>query len=191
MKYPVFVLLTAIVLSSCWGFGNRPAYRPKKVLGYVPVYSSDSSLLTAVAMTPQPFRFPGKIYVKDNFIFQNDIGYGIHIIDNADPSQPKQVGFIKLPGSSEISIKGNYLYSNSFTDLVVIDVNDRQHITEVKRIHNAFQQGSVAAYNFIPLPEHNVHYECAYSYIQAGDNGIRIQTGWARDSVYNNSCYYP
>jgi hypothetical protein len=169
-----------IFLASCWDF-RKPYKPPGKVLGYKPVFSDDSSLLSVKALGPQPVKYPAKIYVKDNLIFQNDLGYGIHVIDNRDPSSASRVGFLQLRGNSEMSIKGNYLYANSFTDLVVIDITNWQNPIEVKRIHNAFSPGNSISY-FIPLPEHNVYYDCNYF--------GKIQTGWVKDSVYQ-TCYNP
>lgn len=184
-------------LSSCWDFTNSrtpapPVIPPKKVWGYKPVFSVDSSILKISATGPQPVKIPGKIYVKGNLIFQNDLGSGIHVIDNTNPSAAGPVGFIKILGNSEISIKGNMLYANSFTDLVVVNIEDWQKAIEVKRIKGAFHQGSQAGgypyYNFIPLPEHSVYYECPW---QSANDITHIQTGWVRDSVYDNNCYYP
>jgi LVIVD repeat len=185
-KLLLFFLVNTVLLSSCWNFGSRPSPPVKKVWGYRPVYSSDPALLAVKSEAPRPIKNAGKIYVKDNIIFQNDIGYGIHVIDNSNPAQPKQVGFIRVTGSSEMSITGNYMYVNSSASLVVADLSDWQNVREVKRIPNAFQQGyqGGAVAFIIPPPEHNVYYECLNYY-----DGVH--TGWIRDSVYNNNCHYP
>lgn len=183
MQKGIAFLAIIFLLVSCWDFRKQPLYKPHKVLGYKPVYSNDSSLLRVQAMGPQPVKFPGKIYIKGTLIFQNDIGYGIHVINNSDPSVASRIGFIQLRGNSEMSIKGNYLYANSYADLVVIDISNWRNVTEVKRIRNAFTQGHTI-YNFIPLPEHKVYYDCPNF-----NNGIQI--GWVRDSVNETSCYYP
>jgi hypothetical protein len=132
---------------------------------------------------------PGKIYALGSYLFQNDIGYGIHVIDNSVPAQARPVGFIKVNGSSEISITGNYMYVNSFSTLVVLDVSNWQQVQVVKRIPDAFQQGLSGgghSYYFIPPPEHKVYFDCSLSGYRPG----MLQSGWVRDSVYNN-CYYP
>jgi hypothetical protein len=180
--------LTILLFTSCWGIYERPlpgAFPDQKVLGYKPVYSNDSSILLPRLMTPQPVQHPGKIYVKGNLIFQNEVGDGIHVIDNSDPAAARRIGYIRLLGNTEMSIKGNFLYANSYVDLVIIDVYNWRHPIQVKRLKNAFQHGMTAGiYNFIPLPEHRVNYECPNFY--AG-----IQTGWIKDSIPAYSCYYP
>ena len=47
-----------------------------------------------VTQTAQFLRVPGKIYVKDNILFVNELAEGVHIIDNTNPSQPELIGFI-------------------------------------------------------------------------------------------------
>ena len=181
------LILTVCLLTSCWGIYKRPlpAPLPSKVMGYKPVYSNDSSLLLPLVMSPQPVQNAGKIYVKGNLIFQNELGKGIHVIDNTNPATAKRIGYIRLLGNTEMSIKGNFLYANSFADLVIIDVSNWQNPVQVKRLKNAFNQGIAAgAYSFIPLPEHRVNYECPNYY-------TGIQTGWVKDSVFQYSCYYP
>lgn len=155
---------------------------PLKVLGYKAVYSSDSSVISVRSMGPQPVRAAGKIYVKGDLIFQSDNGYGIHVIDNSDPAHPVKIGFVRIWGNSDMSIKENYLYANSFYDLLVIDISDWHHVAVVKTMQNAFNAGSGAYAAYIPVPEHNVAYECGY--IAQG----KVQTGWVKDSIPSYSC---
>jgi hypothetical protein len=67
---------------------------------------------------------------------------------------------------------------------VVVDITDWKKPLEVRRVKKAFKQGSSVPglYTFIPLPEHGVYYDCMN--MTAG-----FQTGWIRDSVYDQ-CYY-
>jgi hypothetical protein len=184
----ILFLITAITISGCWDWQRRPERLTRqKVWGYKPVFSTDTTLLRVQSEPPRAMKYPGKIYIKDNLIFQNDIGYGIHIIDNTIPSQAHNIGFIRIWGSSEISIKGNYLYTNSYNALVVVDVTNWQQVREIKRVPNAFRQGSEAgpyAMMSVPLPERGVYYDCMAMYIPGG-----IQTGWTKDSI-NRNCYY-
>ncbi|HEX4876696.1 MAG TPA: hypothetical protein VFV31_08495 [Chitinophagaceae bacterium] len=182
--------LMIFFLSGCWGWQRKPV-RPVqliKVWGYKPVFTTDTAMLRVQSEPPRSMKNPGKIYVRGNLLFQNDIGYGIHIIDNSIPSQARAIGFIKVNGSSEISITGNFMYVNSFNTLVVLNVADWQNVTVVKRIPDAFQQGLSAGnyqHYYIPPPEHGVYYDCSMTGYQPG----MLQSGWVRDSVYN-MCYY-
>jgi len=140
-----------------------------------------------IADTPRAMKNPGKIYVKGNLIFQNDIGFGIHVFDKTIPSSPKNIGFINLRGNQEMSIKGNYLYANSYADLVVVDISNWHQVKEVQRIRDAFGQGNDLyaenPYLYIPPPEKGVYYQCI-------DITKGVQIGWKKDSIYNNTCYY-
>lgn len=96
---------------------------------------------------------PGKIYVYDNYIFVNDMD-GIHIIDNSNPKFPKKVKFISIPGNEDISVKNNYLFADSATDLLVFDISNINMITEVERLEDVF-----SIYNIqIPIEAQAVDY---------------------------------
>ena len=174
------------LLSSCWSFYGPPVDRPaKKVLGYVPLYSNDSSLLRIYSDTARDVKLAGKIYTIGNFILQNEMGKGIHVLDKSDPAHLVNAGFVHIPGNSDFSIKNNFLYANSFGDMVVVDISDYRNVREISRVRNAFRKGMEMGYGFsIPPPEHGVYYECVNSF-------KGIHTGWQKDSVYNHSCYYP
>lgn len=179
------LLVLAVVLSSCWYLYKDPGnYQPRKVMGYKPVYNTDSTLLRIYTDTARPIKNAGKIYVYGNYILQNEIGHGIHIIDRTNPSKTKNIGFVSIRGNTELSIKDNFLYANSFNDLVVVNITNWQQPKEVKRIPYAFAHGMQNSYNlYLPPPERNVSYECV-------DFTKGIHTGWVKDSVYEYSCYY-
>lgn len=192
-KLTVVLLPVVISLYSCFGYNKHPeSPPPKKVWGFKPVYAVDSSVLEIKTEAARPVELAGKIYVKGNLVFQNEIGQGIHVFDNSNPGDMKAIGFIRILGSSEISIRGNYLYTNSFSDLVVVDVSDWQQVKETSRVRGAFVQGlenyhTVGVFEFVPPPEHGVYFDCSNFYAST----IQILTGWVRDSVYDNNCYYP
>ena len=185
MKKIIYLACTSFILFSCGPYKMDPP-PPTKVMGYIPVYSTDQNLIRIFADGPRAMRHPGKIYVKGNLIYQNDFGYGIHVIDKSIPSNPKKIGFIQLPGNVEISIKGNTLYGNSYDDLVVLDISDWHTVKEKQRIKHAFMKGNDARnsnYLFVRPPENQVHYECY-------DPSKGVLIGWKKDSVYNNTCYF-
>jgi hypothetical protein len=184
LKQIIAFLALAVLLSACWDFRTRPQPGPRMVMGYKPVYSTDSSQFRVLTMGPQPVKNAGKIYVKDQLIFQNDLGWGIHVINNANPSSPSPLGFIRVLGNAEMSIKGNSMFVNSFADLVVLDISDWQNVVEVKRIPQAFHLGNNNHY-YLPLPEHKVYFECP------GYFNTKVQTGWVKDSVSTYNCYNP
>src|SRR6476646_316205 len=60
-----------------------------------PVYENKVSVLATInGSASESFSNPGKIYIKDNLIFINEIDKGIHVIDNTNPSHPQQIAFL-------------------------------------------------------------------------------------------------
>lgn len=104
-----------------------------------PVYMSYDELRDAVKITTaRDLENPGKIYFKDGYLFINEELKGIHIIDNRDPENPQNTGFIEIPGNVDIAIKNNILYADSYIDLVAIDISNKTDPLEVNRIEDIF-----------------------------------------------------
>lgn len=131
---------------------NEPTGRGE---GYFPVYASPEDIAQIKLEPARSTEFAGKIYAFRNFIFQNELNEGIHVINNADRNQPKKTGFLKVPFSTEIAIKGNFLYTNNVDDLIVFDLSDISNPRLVKRIENVF-----AAINQNYPPFQNTIFEC-------------------------------
>ncbi len=104
-----------------------------------PVYMSYENLRSAVSdTTPEEINHPGKIYLYGDFILVNEVRKGIHVVNNADPSNPEVISFIKIPGNIDMAIKNNILYADSYVDLVAIDISDLNNIREVARFEDLF-----------------------------------------------------
>ena len=104
-----------------------------------PVYMSYDDLREAVNLkVARQLENPGKIYFKDGYIFINEELKGIHIIDNRNPENPQNIGFIEVPGNADIAIKNNTLYADSYIDLVAIDITDVNNPQEVHRVEDIF-----------------------------------------------------
>ena len=107
---------------------------------FKPVYQTTEEIRSAVSVeNPQGVNQPGKIYFKEGILFINEVGKGIHLIDNTNPRFPRPLAFINIPGNFDIAAKGNYLYADSYIDLLVFDISDIENIKEVKRVEGAFQ----------------------------------------------------
>lgn len=90
---------------------------------------------------PRNILNAGKIYVKDNFLFVNEPNEGFHVYDNSNPEHPVNIAFIKVLGSSDLTIKNDVLYINNATDLIAIKPNvDFSALEITKRITNTFPQ---------------------------------------------------
>jgi hypothetical protein len=106
---------------------------------FEPVYTSfDEFRASAKLVEAQPLTTLGRIYIKDNFLFINEPGKGIHIVDNSDPEAPVIKSFLNIPGNFDLAVKGTSLYADSYIDLVVFDISEINNIHEVNRLENVF-----------------------------------------------------
>lgn len=108
----------------------------------VPVTFSLQQIRTGIASeAPLDLTNPGKIYVKDNYLFINEIKKGIHIFDNSNPEKPLNVAFLKIPGVVDMAVKENTLYADNYTDIVAFDISDPKSIKETGRVKDVFTNG--------------------------------------------------
>lgn len=108
---------------------------------YEPVYTPLSVIRSSIAIDePRPIVGVGKIYFKDGFLFVNEPGQGIHVIDNHDPQNPLRKHFITIPGNFDMAIRNNILYADSYIDLVALDISNPDQVVEVSRLENIFSQ---------------------------------------------------
>lgn len=90
------------------------------------------------ATEPRDLEDPGKIVAYGNYLFLNEKGSGIHVIDIKDKSKPVSKAFIAIPGNIDMAVMGNYLYADNFIDLAIFDISDITRIQEVGREQNVF-----------------------------------------------------
>lgn len=112
--------------------------KPGLVDAYVPIYGNKAALKNVTQQPAQPIVNGGKIATIGNYLFQVEEGNGIHVINISNPAAPQKLSFIKIPLCSEVTLRGNFLYSNNVTDLVVLDLSNINNITLASRIENAF-----------------------------------------------------
>lgn len=114
---------------------------------FEPVYTTVSEIRQSIdVVAPQPIQATGKIYFKDGYMYVNEPGKGIHVINNQDPSNPIPLKFVKIPGNYDLAIKGNTLYADSYVDLVAFNISDISNIVEVNRLEGIFKNYTVFGY---------------------------------------------
>lgn len=86
----------------------------------------------------RPLDSPGKIYIFGNSLFISEPGEGIHILDNTNPTTPKNISFIEIPGTADLAINSNILYADNYVDLLAFDISDPTDIKLVKRELDVF-----------------------------------------------------
>src|SRR4030095_2039610 len=111
----------------------------KKTTIFTPVFKTFNEVRASIKSdNAEQISHPGKIYVLGNYIFMNEIGKGVHIIDNSNPASPVNKAFINIPGNEDIAVKGNTLYADCFTDLMVIDISDPSNVSLKTYVPNMF-----------------------------------------------------
>lgn len=105
----------------------------------VPVYMSYQHLRQAVQVeAARPPDRLGRVYLYQDYVFLNEVNEGIHVIDNRDPTAPVNLGFIRVPGNTDISIRDNFLYADSYVDLITLDISSPTAVQIVGRQENIF-----------------------------------------------------
>lgn len=133
MKKILFVLIAGLALASC----QDKTFN--KYLANAPVYTSFEEFREAPEFkSAQTISRSGNIYFKDKHLFVIEADKGIHFIDNSNPAAPVNVGFLDVWGCTGMAIRGNYLYVNSFIDLLVMDVSDLYNPEVVRRLEDVF-----------------------------------------------------
>ncbi|THU40840.1 hypothetical protein FAM09_01625 [Niastella caeni] len=175
MKLP---LLTASGIGLCFClYGCDPDDRGLTENGkaYVPVYMAATEKNNISISSVRSTDRSGKIYAYGNYIFQNDLNKGIHIIDNTDRAHPQKIAFLNIPYNTEFAVKGRYLYANNVNDLVVIDIGNINNPTVVKRMENAF-------------PYVNQEYPTEPGYFVCPDPSKGIVVAWELQTVKSPAC---
>lgn len=142
---------------------------------YRPVYLAFADARLVQTLGPQPLKVPGKIYVKDNYLLINEVGRGIHVVDNRDPAKPVRLSFISIPGNRELAIKDSILYADNALDIVALNIADPRNVKVVKRLENTFSPTDFPT-------ERNIRFECPDP-----DRGIVVR--WEKTAVSQADCY--
>lgn len=121
---------------------------------YRPVYKSLSEVRANMkGFTPEIIRQTGKLFTEGNYIFLSEPEKGIHVIDNSNPSNPKNISFIAVPGNEDLAVRGNYLYADSYSDMVVFDISNPSQIFAKKFLNNVFTDRNTYYYGGSTNPD--------------------------------------
>jgi hypothetical protein len=142
-----FILLLAASAIQC----SEVCTVTNKYYHVKPIYTSFAELRASVrAEEPRDLVNAGKIYFKDRYLYINETGKGVHVIDNRNPSNPVHKSFINIPGNYDLVIYGNTLYADSYVDLVAIDVSTPGQEREVSRYNDMFNYYSSQRFSANP-----------------------------------------
>ncbi len=150
LRNTAFFIILVAALTAC----EDRRYERVTYEANVPVYMAyDDFRNSFQKSSPVEIKQPGKIYFKDGYLFVNEYGEGIHVIDNSDPSNPEKIAFYEIPGNIDIAIKGNILYADSYIDLVAIDITEVDSPAEIGRLENVFPESVPEGERWYPYTE--------------------------------------
>ena len=173
------LFLFSLLFSSCSLFEKEEIVEEDlvDVTYFVPVYETTDQLAQKVSIDPpKDYAKAGKIVTYQQYIFINKPQEGIHVVDNSDPANPQNLHFISIPGSLDMSIIDDHLYSDMYSALVVFDISS---ITEPQLVED-FTVEDVFYYNpYITLDVViNTTEIGQYTRYEPIDNSLGIVTGW-------------
>ncbi len=138
MNYRLFPILLVLCLATACYDPYGDYYNPTS--SYKPVLMERSVLENSIKLVePQSINEFGKVYRYGDLLFINERFEGVHIINNTDPENPVNVGFITIPGNIDIAIKDDYIYADNAVDLVVLSFNN-QSVQLVDRNRDVFPE---------------------------------------------------
>jgi hypothetical protein len=135
-----------------------------------PIFMSTETFRNSVKVSPKPHAITsiGKMCFYNNYLYISEPGKGIHIINNADPTNPQKVGFIELMGNADLAIRNNRLYADSYIDLVWFDITNPGQPELKGRLDSIFPSA-------LPITGNNYGIDYAKSY---GGTNQGIIVGW-------------
>jgi hypothetical protein len=128
------LILVSLIFASCTKEECTETYEG---ITYTATYAPMSSLRTVSVNPAKAITSYGKIFIKGNYIFLNEVDKGFHIIDNSNPSSPTKIAFVSVPGNLDLIGKGNFLIADSYIDLLTFDITNPNNIQLVNRKENA------------------------------------------------------
>ncbi len=138
----VIVMGVACILTGC--LADDAGYAPPP--RYEPITLSLKDLRSPItAQIPMSIQENGKIVLYGNYLLVNEPMKGVHIFDNTDPKKPIALAFLPILGVTDVSIKNNVLYADSYIDLVAFDISDMSDIKTLHRLEKAFPSSYYAS----------------------------------------------
>jgi len=130
----LLLIFMGLTLSSC----QKDEFVGFSGMGKAPIYVAASELDDIESQSPQAVEQSGPIFLIGDLFFMTEIGQGIHVFDIEDEDQETSLVFIKIPAITDFTIDGNFLYADSWRDLVTIDISDIYNVVFLSRTEDVF-----------------------------------------------------
>jgi len=176
------VLITGGIFFGCSDSGYRLDNSSRLINEPVFMTTKEFRSQKITTRSAQTIKEQGKICFFNGYIYISEPGKGIHIIDNRDPRKPSPKGFIELDGNTDIAIRNNKLYADSYIDLLWFNLSNPERPEYTSRLENVFQ------YN-LPVIDNGYGYDynMCYSDDKLKDN---IIVGWKLAKRKETYYYY-
>ena len=168
------VMIVTTVFISCEPY--VPVFPDGAVEGFRPIYENDESFLITKE-SGRDISQSGKIYYYGDLLLVNEVGKGIHVVDNSNPREPNNLYFISIPGNTDMAIRDDLIYANNMSDLAVIDVSG-DNFSVVQRLEGLFLEDEQQRYP----PGEDVYFECV-------DETQGRVIGWRSAIIDTPECY--
>jgi len=174
-RLPLSVLIAPLLLFACDEWNNVPDFDVEETMGYRPIYATENEVAVKT-LPPREIEEAGKIYVINDFLLVVEKLEGVHLFDNTNPENPKNLGFLQIAGNNDIAVRDNLLYADQASNLLAIDISDLNNIKIASTIKNVFPFGATYP---------NVQ----GSYFECPDPAKGIVVGWELATLQNPKCY--
>jgi len=134
LKTVLVICCSVIVFQSC-----LKDTITEKYTFFRPVYKTKEAVMNNIKSgTPQAIVETGKLFIKGNYVFLNDVNRGVHILDYTNPTAPVKVAFIDVPGNIDMAVRGNTLYVDCYTSLIALDITNPLNVQKTTVINGVF-----------------------------------------------------
>lgn len=174
-----FVTLLLGMMTGCHSSDDEALI--SETTGYRPIYSNDPTLKQIVGGPARVTVNAGKMFTVGNLLFQVEIDSGIHVIDYSNRTSPRKLGFIRSFLCKELAVKNGRIYTNNFSDLVVIDYTNINAVQETGRVAGVFPDLALQS----PPQSTNgarVYFECP-------DPSKGNIAGWTETTITKPKCW--
>lgn len=111
----------------------------------------------------------GKIYLYEDLLLIVEPYQGVHFYDNSNSSNPLLLGWIPILACTDVSVRNDILYANSYYDLIAINIANLSNPILVDRLEDVFQ-----FYNYSMLPGFDENFPMA----ALENNNDQVIVGW-------------
>jgi len=141
VKVSSMVIMIAIMISGCEYKYDNPCKKAiyitaEELRGDYPKISAPREIAKAAKVYN---------YMDGDIILINERNKGIHVVNNRVKETPQNIAFIEIPGNVDMAVKDGYMYVDSFTDLIVLDIRDINDIKTVYRKEKVFPYDAMQA----------------------------------------------